>query len=870
MATIQTSIAMNDNLSACLYNIVNALNQTVTAFQDVQGVASNDMDAGAFNGIKEGIYAASAAAQTFQNQLDSIKPKAVAIEWESPQNIEIFGGKEVERYKQEIQSTNTMLERLQQAQQQIGQQAAAINILPPAAASDLDSMNTRIQALHSQMVKMQSARLQVVGVERANAEMESMRQRLNQALLSQNNLNRALNKMDVSAASAAYSQLNAVVVSLEGNIRDNLAQQQKFNRELNNGSKNAGGLRNKIMGMAAAYLSVQGVAKVLNLSDTMASNTARLGLIVDDGGSVDELQDKIFLSAQRSRGDYLAVSETVSKLGLMAGDAFTSNDEIIAFTEQMNKNFVIGGQSIQDQESAMRQLTQAMTSGRLQGEEYVSVIENAPLLADAIEQHMTEAGFEGTMKDWSEKGLLTSSVIKAAMFSTVDETNERFDKIPKTFSQIATGLKNDAVMAFQPLLLKLNEIANSPGFQIFADNAVNAIVGVAGVVTYIFDMAMAAAEFVSDNWSIIAPIVYGAAAALAVYYGWQLAANGVELISKGLHIAGAAASMIYAAATGTLTAAKTAEIAAQWGLNAALYACPIVWIILLIIALIAIIYLVVAAINKFAGTSISATGIIFGAFSWLGSVIMNIFMSLLEQAFGVINSLVNPFVEFANFLANLFNNPVSSIIYLFQGMADNVLGILEKIASSLDFVFGTNMAEAVAGWRSGLKGLADKAVERFAPEENYEKVYQNLDFSVEKTLGLERKDNTDAFNKGYEEGKNFDETISNFDMASLFGSNIPTDNGIQSGFDPSNIASDVADINSNTSNLADASEEDLKYLRDIAERDTINRFTTAEINFEMGGVHNNVNSTMDLDGITDYIGDSMLERLEIVAEGVHP
>jgi hypothetical protein len=325
--------------------------------------------------------------------------------------------------------------------------------------------------------------------------------------------------------------------------------------------------------------------------------------------------------------------------------------------------------------------------------------------------------------------------------------------------------------------------------------------------------------------------------------------------------------MAYAAATRSLTAAKASDIAAQWGLNAALYACPLTWILITIIAIIGAIYLVIGIINRVAGTSISATGIIFGAFFTLGAFLRNLFLGLFELVSGVINAMVNPFIRIANFIGNVFTNPVSSVIYLFQSMADGILSILQTIASALDFVFGSNMADTVAGWRVGIKEMADAAVAEYAPNENYQNVMSELNLSVEST-GLARGEYGDAWGAGYTAGENLGNSILNFDSASLPGSNTP-DMGGYGAYDPSSMARDVANINSNTSGMKDVGEENLKYLRDISEREAINRFTTAEIKFDMGGVHNTVSSTMDLDGIADYIGDAMMERLEIVAEGVY-
>jgi len=191
---------------------------------------------------------------------------------------------------------------------------------------------------------------------------------------------------------------------------------------------------------------------------------------------------------------------------------------------------------------------------------------------------------------------------------------------------------------------------------------------------------------------------------------------------------------------------------AQWALNSALLASPITWIILAIIALIAIFYAVIGIINKFAGTSISATGVIFGAFAVLGAFLWDLFLGLLELVFGVINAMVNPFIRIANFIGNVFTNPISAIIYGFQSMADSILAILEKIASAMDFVFGSKMAGAVAGWRSGLKNMADAAVKEYAPNENYQKVMNELDLSVS-DLGLKRWNYSDAYKSGDKMGQ---------------------------------------------------------------------------------------------------------------------
>lgn len=392
-----------------------------------------------------------------------------------------------------------------------------------------------------------------------------------------------LNTSGLEAAEMEVNQINAAYEQTEQNIRNNVEQQEQLNESMNKGAANGNKLLSSIKKMAAAYLSVRAATEVLSLSDAMSLAESRLSLIVDDGGSVQELENKIYASAQRSRANYQDTINTVSKLGLLAGKAFSGNDEIIAFQELMNKNFIIGGASAQEQASAMYQLTQAMASGRLQGDEYRSIIENAPLLAKAIEDYMVNVqGAEGTMKDWASEGMLTADVIKAALFSSADEIESRFENMPMTFGQVWTSIKNQALVQFQPILKKLNEIANSEQFNRLAAGVTTALVVVSGIVTEIFELVAAVGGFIYDNWSMIAPVVGAVTTALGIYAGYLAVTNGLELISKGIKLASIVATYAHAAATGTAVAATTAQAAAQMGLNTALLACPITWIIIAI------------------------------------------------------------------------------------------------------------------------------------------------------------------------------------------------------------------------------------------------------------------------------------------------
>ena len=895
MATIRTAIELQDNFTSVLYQVISSVNLGLSAMEDLHRTMNSPVDTASIDAARDSINQATIAVQELDAAMQGIEtpttdsptapdssapvqlpvepvvpdplvepqePVQVPVVWQSD-NMEVFTGTGVERFEQEVQSANNMLNTLNSTQERISQTAAQTNLFPANAVSDMNNMGNRLQVIQQRIQQIESNPLNM-GTATANSELEQLRGQLNQAVQEQENLNRAVENMDVQAANEAYLRLSQTVGNTERYIRDNVDEQGRFNQEINEGVANADNLMNTIKGAVAAYATIQTVTKALDLSDTLTSTTARLNLMNDELQTTQDLQNMIYLSAERSRGAYQATADAVSKLGLMAGDAFGSSEEIVAFMEQVNKQFTIAGTETAGIEAAMLQLTQAMGSGVLRGEEYNSILEQAPNIIQAIADYMDVP--KGQLKDMAAEGQITADIVKAAMFAAADETNAKFESMPMTFSQIWTSFQNTALMAFQPVLQRMNEIANSEAFQGFVNNAIEALSMVAGIALEIFDLLVGVAEIVGENWSWLSPIIYGVAGALAVYYGAQLAANAISAISKGIHIAMAVAQMIHAAATGTLTAATAAEIAAQNGLNAALYACPIVWIIVLIIALIALFYAAVAAVNKFAGTSVSATGIICGAFMVALAFIGNIFVALWNLVVDVFVLIYNLVATVANFIGNVFTDPIGAVCRLFFDLADTVLGILQALASAIDAIFGSNLAGSVQGWRDSLGGWVDDTFGK--GEEVMAKM--NAD-----DMKLGRFEYGAAWDAGYSFGEGIDESIANFDPSSLFNTNVPGADDYANlgnyGSGIGGIGSGVDDIAGNTGKIADSmdiTEEDLKYLRDIAEQETINRFTTAEITIEQTN-HNTVSGKIDLDGVVDGLTDAVNEAVDIIAEGVH-
>ena len=663
------------------------------------------------------------------------------------------------------------------------------------------------------------------------------------------------NAVDVSAIQEAREELaraETAFDSIEQNIRDANDQQQRFNRSIRDGSSAADGLWQKMKGIAATVGGMIGLKQALGTSDQLTQTNARLNnalIKFDDGGSIEELEAKVMASAQRSRAYYMDTAAAVAKLGTNARDAFTNMDEVIAFSELVNKSFVIGGAGAQEQSAAMLQLTQAMASGVLRGEELNSIFENAPGIIQSIAKYLDVP--IGQIRTMASEGQITANIVKNAMFEAAGDIERNFSNMPKTWGQIWTGMKNKALSIFAPILNRLNQIANSSKFEAVSNGVIGALAAIASVATVVLDLLINGASWVVDNWSWLSPVIYGVAAALGVYYGAQLAANTVGLISKGVHIAMAGAKMIQLAATGALTAA-------QYGLNAALYACPLVWIIILIIALVALFYAAVAAVNKFAGTSVSATGIICGAFMAALAFIGNIFIALWNVAAEVFVLIYNLVATVANFIGNVFNDPVGAVCRLFFDLADTVLGVLQALASAIDAIFGSNLAGAVQGWRDSLGGWVD---------ETFGKGTEVMAKMSADDLKLDRFEYGAAFDLGYNFGEGIDSKVSGlFD-----GSAMDSMGAFDIGNTLDGIYGNTGDTAGNTAAMSDAldiTEEDLSYLRDIAEREAINRFTTAEIHVEQHN-ENHISKDADLDGIMDAWANDFAEKLDVSEEGVH-
>jgi tape measure domain-containing protein len=673
----------------------------------------------------------------------------------------------------------------------------------------------------------------------------------------------ANNSFDSTAFNSArdyINQANIEIEEMENHIRNAYEEQERFNNSLRNGTQSASGLEKKLLKLAATYLTVQSAQKVLDITDEMNQTTARLNLMNDGLQSTQDLQNQIYLSAQRSRASYADTADIVAKLGQRAGDAFSSNIETIAFAENLNKMFIIAGASQEEMSSASLQLTQALGSGVLRGEELNAVFEAAPNVIQTIADYLDVP--IGKIRDMASDGQITADIVKNAMLSATDEINEQFESMPMTFGQIWTSISNDALMSFQPVFSRLTELGNSDQFQVMVHGIVNSLVFVSGVVIEIFDLVAQVGSFIADNWSILEPIILGVATALGIYVGALLIYNTVQGISNVMQGIATLKASVHAAALMMQTGATFAATAAQHGFNAALLASPITWVILGIIALISIIYLAVAAFNRLAGASVSATGIIMGAIAVAGAFILNTVIGVINAMIQMIWTIfVEPFIGIIEWVLNAanggFNSFGDAVANLIGQIISWFLSLGKVVTKIIDAIFGTN-------WTAGLSSLQDSVlawgknenaitIERTAPQIDYRMAYG------------------DAWNVGYSFGEGIEDKISNFDIGNIFDSNIPNPGDYADTAGMGTVPSNINDIANNTGAMKDAMElssEELKYLRDIAAREVIDRTVLRDITVEINN-ENHINNEMDLDGVVSYIGKGIEEQIEIIAEGVH-
>ena len=579
------------------------------------------------------------------------------------------------------------------------------------------------------------------------------------------------------------------------------------------------------------------IAKLAKRMDGYFDTAMKLSLVNDGLQSQAELQDKIFGAANRSRSAYEDMVSAVVGLKNSIGDLFKNNDEMIAFAELAQKSFRMGGANPAEQSAAMEELISGMTSDGFSGDQFMSIVEKAPIMLDALSQFTGKSQDE--LRKMADEGEMTADILKNAMFAMSDEINKSFQDTPKTFANMWERISNSAFKAFQPIIEGVQQILNSSIFMGLVDSIIIGISLISAAVGGLIG-------FIKDNWDFISFIL--------LTIGLYLA---VTLIPAFIGMANAA----FLAGKTALTAGLQAAIA--WGMANA----PLV---VLLGTLALMIYMLMEAgvtfqdVFEFIGSIIGATV----------AIIYNIVWGVVEFIMGILQFLMNPFLAFSNFIANLFVDPISAVIYLFQGLADTVLGLLHKIASAIDFVFGSHLADSISITRAELKQKADDAVKsRGYDPKDFKK--DKWDFSVS-DFGLERAGVGDTAQAGGQIGKNLYSTIED-KLTGLKNAMTGEDkegfySSETSGF--SNFANNSFDkpiavegTGHNSAVKVDMSDENIKYLQDIAERDYINKFSTATLAPNVAITFGDVHKEADADKIASRIRRILQEQIAVAGEG---
>ena len=906
MSSIQTGIELNDQFSGVLNNIISSVNLAVSAMYDMQQSMNADIDTSSLEGARDEINQATAAIEAMNQAVSrqtapdiappvvdggnqepisvpvdpvlpdplvensepirpEIQPNAppdpepveIPVTWNTD-GVDVFTGTGVERFQQEVQSANDMLNTLNTTQARISQTAQGMDILPDAAVQDMNTMQQRLSAIQQRIQQIENNPVNV-GADNANVELEQLRMQLNQAIQEQNSLNQAMQNMDVSAANDAYLRLSQTVGNTERYIRDNVDEQGRFNQEISAGTQQANELTNTIKRAVAAYVSIQSVGKALNISDELVQTTSRLNMMNDGVQTTAELVNMVYAAAQDARGSFSQMADVVARFGNNAKDAFSSSEEVVAFADLIQKQMTIAGASTQEAANAELQLSQALGSGVLRGDELNSIFEQAPNLIQNIADYLDVP--IGKIREMAADGELSADVVKAAIFSAADDINSKFNEMPMTWGQMWQSMQNTALIAFQPVLQRLNDLANSEAFQTFIQGAIEAMATLANILLNVFEVAASVGAFIGDNWSIIAPIIYGVIAALGAYLAIMGIVNAITAISAAIDATKAAADALAAGQTFLWTVQ-------QYGLNAALAACPITWIIVLIIALIAIIFAVCNAIAKMTGIANSGFGVITGGVNVVIQFFKNLGLTVANIALGIGNAIA----ALASNMMTAFHNAICSVQSWFYNLLSTALSVIEGICSAL------NKLPFVEFDYSGISSAADdyaaKASEAAGNKEDYQSISDAFNEGFTTFDAFQDGWASDAFNAGAAWGDGIADKVSNFSLSDVFGqTDIPNVGDYTSGFNDaianSGVGDSIGNIDDNTGKIKDSldvTEEDLKYLRDIAEQESINRFTTAEVTINQTN-NNNVSSDTDLDGFITALDDAMGEAIDEVTNG---
>lgn len=835
MGEIRSTIQLANGMTPALQSITNALNMTISHFEQMQRVSRNSIDVTGFEAARAEIRNAEATIVEMEEALTGFSRS----------------GAEVARSYNDVGlAANGALQTIQQQQNAVagltGASETALQQMTEAIQQQTNSILTMSEAMQqfmnraseSSQRQTQETQRQTEGTRRQTQETQRQtRERRRQTQETQRQTE------ETQRQTQRVTLLRRIFQTMTTPIRGAAHAVSVLGRELTGANSAANGLMGTLKSMAGMYLSFQGIKFAGELSDNVTSVLSRLNLMNDGLRTTKELSEVIMKAAYESGAGYLDTAEAIAKMGLNAGSAFSSNDELIAFMEQINKTFAIGGASAVEQSNAMVQLSQAMAAGALRGEELNSILDGAPGIARNIEKYMGWA--EGSIKSYAEDGKVTADVVKNAMLSMAEETNEKFNSMPTTISRTFEKLKTLAIKSFTPVLQGINglfnnsnadsilyqwgavfqyiadratvtietlkTVLNSEAFQSFSKDIMTVFAAAGATITFVFDSIVNGFDYVVTHWEEVKPVLTGLAVAIGIV------------------------------------------TAAQWALNIAMSLNPATLVIVAIGALIVMFYKLVEHINKVKNTSISATGIIAAAFA-----------AIYATAKNSVVSAWNLFADFVNFVYNFSKNKTEAIKVLFFDLGDDILASFQNVIQGLLSVtshipklsFITEGLEKADNFLTRCRNTAQDLSQQAKNNMDWEEFiprfgYTNVTELVET-----------VYHKIADFGAGFGEYMEDFNPFE----GVESMNGLLEGIlkNTQNMSKDTSSIKSNM----EMDKEDLEFIRTMANIKYGDKYVIPQVNIEMVN-HNNIQSEIDLDGFFDKKVEEMANIVQMSAEGVH-
>lgn len=930
MSSIQTGIELQDNFTSVLYGIISSVNMAVSAMEDMQQTMNADVDTSGIEGARESINQTTAAldalnaAMENQNAPDiapatipgdssgqvinvdvnpvlpdplvenpdpvplEVQPNAppepveVPVQWQSD-GLEVFTTTGYERFQDEIASADEMLATLNRTQAQIEQAANRIDLLPDAAVQDINALGQRLQTVHQHIQEISNDPVNAVS-EDSNAQLEQLRGQLDGLIQQQNELNAAMESGDISDINTAYLQLSQNLNNTERFIRDNTDEQGRFNRAVDEAAEGMNGLEGAVQKVVAAIGGMFAIQKVVGFindctdaADVQINAQRQLAATLSNMGGSEADYDALVKKAQDIQAAGMYGDEAL--IGAAAEFATYMNDttaiEMMMDTLTNYAAGMSGGGAI-DYDSMVNYATNL---GKITTGAYDAMTKKGFEFTEAqkavIDGTATQSQYvEALGADWAEmsEDMRSATVIADiineswdGLYATMSDTPEaQLQSLKNSFGDIQEMVGNRLYLTLGNLYSII--ISNLPLIESVMMSAANGLGVIINILSYIIQGVGEVAAFVQENWSVISPVIYGIIGALAAYLTIMGVIKAVEMVSAGIKTALTFAESVHAASTMMATGATLAETAAQYGLNAALLACPITWIILAIMALIAVVIAVANYIANLGGTATTAFGVICGGVNVVIQFFKNLGLMVANIALGIGNAIA----AVASNIMTAFHNAICSVQAWWYDLLSTVLNVVAGICEAL------NKLPFIEFDYSGITSAADEYATKSAEAAGNKEDYKSISDAFNEGMST-----FDAFGDGwvsdaYAAGAAWGDSISD-KVSDMFTIDDTTDylSGMGDIFtdslNNSEIANSLDGISGDTGSISDVldiTDEDLKYLRDIAEQEAVNRFTTAEIKVDMTN-NNNISNGMDLDGVVSGLTDAVNEAIETMTEGVH-